>query len=82
VIDCILCSLPPTNLPLFSCRLQLPIPRRMNLLLTSDKHVPRRDVADCTIQATASKGELLFQANWNMGAVYSLDAIPSAFIFR
>ena len=44
-------SLLPTNLPLFSCHLQLPISLSMDLLLTPGDHVLRRDVADCTIQA-------------------------------
>src|SRR3979490_708427 len=46
-----LCSLLPTNLPLSSCHLQLPVPLSMDLLLTPGEHVLRRDVADCTIQA-------------------------------
>src|SRR5689334_13699765 len=44
-------GLPPTNLTLFSCRLQLPIPLSMDLLLTASEHVFRRDVADGTVQA-------------------------------
>jgi hypothetical protein len=45
------CSLPATNPPLFSRLLQLPIPLRMDLLLTPGEHVLRRDVADVTVQA-------------------------------
>jgi hypothetical protein len=41
----------PTNLPLFSCFLQLPISLSMDLLLTPGEHVLRRDVANGTIQA-------------------------------
>jgi len=41
----------PTNLPLFSCLLQLPIPLSMDLLLTPGDHVLRRDVANSTVQA-------------------------------
>ncbi len=41
----------PTNLPLFSRRLQLAIPLGMNLLLTAGEHVVRRDVADGAVQA-------------------------------
>ena len=41
----------PTNLPLFSCLLQLPISFSMDLLLTAGEHVLRRDVANGTIQA-------------------------------
>src|SRR3954469_3437807 len=41
----------PTNLPLFSCPLQLPISLRMDLLLTAGEPVLRRDVANGTVQA-------------------------------
>ena len=41
----------PTNLPLFSRRLQLPIALGMDLLLTTGEHVLRRDVANRTVQA-------------------------------
>src|SRR5215467_2631757 len=41
----------PTNLPLFSCLLQLPISLSMDLLLTAGEHVLRRDVADGAVQA-------------------------------
>ena len=40
-----------TNLPLFSCHLQLPISLRMDLLLTAGEPVLRRDVANGTVQA-------------------------------
>jgi len=39
-----------TKLPLFSRRLQLPIPLRLDLHLTPGEQVLRRDVADCTVQ--------------------------------
>src|SRR5215467_12594273 len=41
----------PTNLPLFSRLLQLPISLGMDLLLTPGEHVLRRDVTDGTVQA-------------------------------
>src|ERR1700726_3243636 len=44
-------SLLPTNLPLFSRRLQLPIPLGVDLLLTPGEHVLRRDVANRAVQA-------------------------------
>src|SRR5262245_22409716 len=44
-------SLLPTNLPLFSRLLQLPIPLGMDLLLTPGEHVLRRDVANRAVQA-------------------------------
>jgi hypothetical protein len=40
-----------TNLALLSGLIQLPIPRGMDLLLTPDEHVLRRDVANRTVQA-------------------------------
>lgn len=44
-------GLVPTNLPLFSHLLQLPIPIRMDLRLTPGVHVLRRDVTDRTVKA-------------------------------
>jgi hypothetical protein len=41
----------PTNLMLFSCLLQLPIPTGMDLLLTAGEHVLRRDVANGILAA-------------------------------
>src|SRR5439155_25067518 len=41
----------PTNLTLFSCYLQLPIPLGVDLLLTPGEHVLRRDVANRAVQA-------------------------------
>jgi hypothetical protein len=37
-------------LPLFTRRIQLPIPLGENLLLMPAEHVPRRDVSDRTVQ--------------------------------
>src|ERR1700730_3380535 len=45
------CSLLPTNLPLLSRRLQLPIPIGVDLPLTPGEHVLRRDVANRAVQA-------------------------------
>src|SRR5712692_5909620 len=36
--------------PLFSCRLQLPVPLGLNLLLMPGEHVLRRDVADGAVE--------------------------------
>jgi hypothetical protein len=44
-------SLLPTNLPLLSLRLQLPIPTGVDLLLTPGEHVLWRDVANRAVQA-------------------------------
>ena len=44
-------NLLPTNLPLFSRGLQLPIPLGMDLRLTPGEHVLRRDVALGAVQA-------------------------------
>src|SRR5713101_3405351 len=44
-------SLLPTNLPLLSRRLQLPIPIGVNLLLSARQHVLWCDVAGGTVQA-------------------------------
>src|ERR1051326_433339 len=41
----------PTNLPLFTRCLQLPIPLGVDLRLTTGEHVLRRDEADGTVQA-------------------------------
>ena len=43
-------SLLPTNLPLLSRRLQLPVPLGVDLLLTPGEHVLRRDVANRAVQ--------------------------------
>jgi len=43
-------SLLPTNLPLLSRRLQLPVPLGVDLLLTPGDHVLRRDVANRAVQ--------------------------------
>ena len=44
-------SLLSANLPLFSRRLQLPIPLSVNLRLTPGEHVLRGDVANRAVQA-------------------------------
>ena len=41
----------PTNLPLFSCLLQLPYSHSMDLVLTPVEYVLRRDEANGTVQA-------------------------------
>ena|SRR5947209_17546007 len=41
---------PPANLPLFSRRIQLPVPLGVDLLLTSGQHFLRRDVANRAVQ--------------------------------
>jgi hypothetical protein len=41
----------PIDLTLFSCLLQLSISLIMDLLLTADEHVLRRDIANGTVQA-------------------------------